>query len=44
MAIKAGFGGLAGNDALIFGYDTLNDGGCLGPIPTRRLELFYRIK
>ena len=29
---------------LRYGVDTLNDGGCLGPIPTRRLELFYRIK
>jgi hypothetical protein len=29
---------------LRYGVDTLNDGGCLGPIPTRRLELFYRVK
>ena len=29
---------------LRYGVDTLNDGGCLGPIPTRRLELFYRLK
>ena len=29
---------------LRYGVDTLNDGGCLGPIPSRRLELFYRIK
>lgn len=25
-----------------YGVDTLNDGGCLGPIPTRKLELFFR--
>jgi hypothetical protein len=29
---------------LRYGVDTLNDGGCLGPLPSRRLELFYRIK
>lgn len=29
---------------LRYGVDTLNDGGCLGPIPSRRLELFYRVK
>lgn len=27
-----------------YGVDTLNDGGCLGPIPTRKLELFFRTK
>lgn len=29
---------------LRYGVDTLNDGGCLGPLPTRQLELYYRIK
>jgi hypothetical protein len=29
---------------LRYGVDTLNDGGCLGPVPTRQLELYYRIK
>jgi len=27
-----------------YGVDTLNDGGCLGPLPTRKLEMFYREK
>ena len=29
---------------LRYGVDTLNDGGCRGPVPERTLELFYRIK
>jgi len=29
---------------LRYGVDTLNDGGCLGPVPERKLELFYRVK
>jgi len=27
-----------------YGVDTLNDGGCLGPVPERTLELYYRLK
>ena len=29
---------------LRYGVDTLNDGGCRGPVPERTLELFYRLK
>ena len=29
---------------LRYGVDTLNDGGCRGPVPERILELFYRLK
>ena len=29
---------------LRYGVDTLNDGGCRGPLPERTLELFYRLK
>jgi hypothetical protein len=29
---------------LRYGVDTLNDGGCLGPLPERTLELYYRLK
>ena len=27
-----------------YGVDTLNDGACLGPVPERTLELYYRLK
>jgi hypothetical protein len=29
---------------LRYGVDTLNDGGCRGPVPERTLELYYRLK